>query len=124
VAGRAPFDVVLELVGGEGLARDIELLATGGRLLVIGTSAGARAELDLLGLMRRRARIHGSTLRSRLPEEKALVMRRLEHHVLPLLADGRVSVPVEDTIPLAEAQAGYDRFAAGGKFGKLVLVSD
>ncbi len=116
-----PFDVILELVGGEGLAADLDLLATGGRLVVIGIGAGATAELDFRKLMMRRARISASTLRSRPLEEKALVVSRLERHVLPLLADGRIVVPVCETFPLGEAQAAYDRFAAGGKFGKIVL---
>jgi NADPH:quinone reductase len=116
------FDVILELVGGaDELAADVKRLATGGRLVVIGVVAGSRAELDFRDVMHRRARISASTLRARPLEEKALVVRRLERHVVPLLAAGRVTVPVEQTFPLEEAQAAYDRFAAGGKFGKIVL---
>ncbi len=117
-----PFDVILELIGGDGLAAAPGLLAPGGRLVVIGVGAGARAEVDFRTLMARRGRISASTLRARPLEEKALVARRLERHVLPLLAEGRVRVPVEQVFPLAEAAAAYDRFAAGGKFGKLVLA--
>jgi len=117
------YDVILELVGGELLRDDVSLLATGGRLSVIGTGAGARAEVDFGALMRRRGRIHASTLRARPLEEKAAVVQRLERHVLPLVAAGRVGVPVERTFPLAEAEAAYNAFAAGGKFGKLVLVT-
>jgi NADPH:quinone reductase len=72
--------------------------------------------------MRKRGRIHASTLRSRSIEEKEDVIRRLEGHALPLLADNRLTVPVEETFPLERAQAAYERFAAGGKFGKLVIV--
>ena len=72
--------------------------------------------------MRKRGRIHASTLRARSIEEKEDVLRRLEGHALPLLADGRLTVPVEETFPLEQAQAAYERFAAGGKFGKLVIV--
>jgi NADPH2:quinone reductase len=117
-----PFDVILELVGGDGLAANVELLATGGRLVVIGVGAGARAELDFRALMARRGRVSASTLRSRPLEEKALVVRRLEHHVLPLLAAGRIRVPVQETFPLAQAEAAYERFAAGAKLGKIVLL--
>ena len=95
---------------------------TGGRLAVIGTGAGARAEVDFGALMRKRGRIHASTLRARPLEEKAAVVQRLERHVLPLVAAGRVGVPVERTFPLDDAEAAYNAFAAGGKFGKLVLV--
>jgi NADPH:quinone reductase len=117
------FDTILELVGGDGLAQDVDLLATGGRLVVIGVGAGSLAEVDFRTLMARRARISASTLRSRPLEEKALVVRRLERHVLPLLAAGRIHVPVAETFPLAEAEAAYDRFAAGGKLGKIVLLT-
>jgi NADPH:quinone reductase-like Zn-dependent oxidoreductase len=123
-ASAAPFDVVLELVGSPNFATDLDVLATGGRLLVIGVSAGTAVELDLLALMRKRARVFGSTLRARSLEEKALVCRQVEKHVLPLLASGRVRVPVEATYPLEEIVTAYERFAAGGKLGKIVLVAD
>jgi len=118
------FDVVLELVGGDNLAADLGMLATGGRMVVIGVGAGARVEIPFFELMRRRGRILASTLRSRPLEEKALVVRRLERHVLPLLGDGRVVVPVHETFELADAQAAYERFLAGGKLGKIVLRMD
>jgi NADPH:quinone reductase len=116
------YDVILELVGGDLLAHDPELLATGGRLVVIGTGAGGKVAVDFGALMRRRARIHASTLRARPLEEKAAVVQRLERHVLPLLAAGRVTVPVDRTFSLDAVDAAYDAFAARGKFGKLVLV--
>lgn len=118
-----PYDVVLELVGAPNLPGDLDALATGGRIVVIGTGAGAWTELNLLALMTRRARISGSTLRARSLEEKATAVRAVESHVLPLVAAGLVRVPVLATYPLAEARAAYDRFAAGGKLGKIVLVT-
>jgi NADPH:quinone reductase len=121
-AERGPFDVILELVGAPNLAEDVQALATGGRIAVIGVSAGAKGELNLLALMGKRARIHGSTLRARPAEEKALAARRLEHEVLPLFAAGALRVPIADTFPLAEAAAAYERFAAGGKLGKIVIA--
>jgi NADPH:quinone reductase-like Zn-dependent oxidoreductase len=117
-----PFDVVLELVGAPNFAANLDALATGGRLMIIGVGAGAIVELDLRQLMGRRARLLGSTLRPRPLEEKADAARRVEHQVLPLLADGRLRVPVAATFPLEAAQDAYDRFAAGSKLGKLVLV--
>ena len=116
------YDVILELVGGELLTRDVEQLAQHGRLAVIGTGAGARAQVDFGLVMRKRARIHGSTLRARSAEEKALVVERLGEDTLPLLAAGRVAVQVQEVFPMDEVQAAYAAFAAGGKFGKLVLV--
>ncbi len=116
-----PYDVILELVGAPNLAGNLQALATGGRIVVIGVSAGAKAEINLLALMGKRARIHGSTLRARPLEEKALAARGVEREVLPLLAAGKVSVPVAEVFPLDQAAAAYDRFAAGGKLGKIVL---
>jgi NADPH:quinone reductase-like Zn-dependent oxidoreductase len=117
------FDVILELVGGVNMAANLRSLATGGRISVIGVGGGgSKAELDLLTLMQRRGRIHGSTLRTRSLEEKADAARRIERHVLPLLGVGAVTVPVEATFPLEEAPAAFERFAAGGKLGKIVLT--
>jgi NADPH:quinone reductase-like Zn-dependent oxidoreductase len=118
-----PFAVVLELVGGPNLADDVRQLETGGRIAIIGVGGGARAELDLLGLMAARGRIHGSTLRARPLEEKADAARRVDRHVVPALAAGRLRVPVAATYAMPEAVAAYDHFAAGGKFGKIVLVN-
>ncbi len=120
-AEHGPFDVVLELVGASNLAENLNALATGGRICVIGVGGGFKGELNLLALMGRRAAIRGSTLRARPLEEKALVARRLERHVLPLLAAGAIRVPVAATFPLDEVAAAYARFAAGGKLGKIVL---
>jgi NADPH:quinone reductase len=117
------YDVVLELVGGANLGADLRCLAPLGRLAVIGVGAGSKAEIDFGVVMRKRARIHGSMLRARSAEEKAVVVQRLREEVLPLLAAGRVTVPVHRTYPLERAQEAYDDFAAGGKFGKLVLVT-
>jgi NADPH:quinone reductase len=122
-ASAAPFDVILELVGGPNLPADVEALATWGRIAVIGTPAGSRVELDLRQLMAKRGRLLASSLRTRSLEEKADAARRVEAQALPLVAAGRLRIPVHATFPLAAAQEAYDRFAAGGKLGKLVLVT-
>ena len=88
-----------------------------------GVGAGAAVDLDLRKLMARRTRVLGSHLRSRPLEEKADAARRVEHQTLPLVADGRLRIPVAATFPLEEAQEAYDRFTTGGKLGKLVLVT-
>jgi NADPH2:quinone reductase len=121
-AEHGPFDVILELVGAPNLPENMQALASGGRICVIGVSAGVKGELNLLALMGKRARIHGSTLRARPLEEKAITARRVEHEVLPMFASGQLRVPVAETFPLAEAAAAYERFAAGGKLGKIVLT--
>jgi NADPH:quinone reductase len=117
-----PFDVILELVGAPNMPANLSALATGGRIAVIGVGAGAKADLNLLALMGKRARIHGSTLRPRPLEEKALVMRAMEREVLPLFERGVLRVPVAATFPLEEAEKAYERFSAGGKLGKIVLL--
>jgi NADPH:quinone reductase-like Zn-dependent oxidoreductase len=72
--------------------------------------------------MAKRARVHGSTLRPRPLEQKGEVTQRVEQQVLPWVVAGRVTVPVSATFPMRDAEAAYDRFAAGAKLGKIVLV--
>jgi NADPH:quinone reductase len=122
-AEHGPFDVILELVGAPNFADNLNALGAGGRIVVIGVSAGVTAELNLLALMGKRAHIHGSTLRARPLEEKALTARALEREVLPLFERGELKVPIAATFPLEEAAAAYERFAAGGKLGKIVLIA-
>ena len=121
VEATGPFDIVVELVGAPNFPTNLEVLATGGRIMAIGTGAGPAIELDLRMLMARRARLLGSMLRSRPLEQKAAAARRVEAQVLPGLAAGRLRVPVAATYPLDGAQRAYDHFAAGGKLGKIVL---
>jgi NADPH:quinone reductase len=118
-----PFDVVLELVGGEGTNDSVNSLATGGRLVVIGVGAGAKFELDMLALMSRRARIMGSTMRARPLAARATVISELERRVIPLVDSGRLVVPIAETFPMPAAPRAYDRFAAGAKLGKVVLLT-
>jgi putative PIG3 family NAD(P)H quinone oxidoreductase len=119
-----PYDVILELVGAPNFPQNLEALDTNGRIAVIGVGAGPKVELNLLALMGKRARIHGSMLRGRPLEEKAATARAMERHVLPLFEANRIHVLVAETFPLAEVAAAYDRFAAGGKLGKIVLLMD
>jgi NADPH2:quinone reductase len=123
VAAAGDFDVILELVGGVNMPANLAALRIGGRIAVIGVGAGLSAEISLLSLMGKRGRIHGSTLRPRPLEQKAMAARRVERHVLPLLAAGAVTVPIAATVPMAEAAAAYQRFAAGRKLGKIVLLA-
>jgi putative PIG3 family NAD(P)H quinone oxidoreductase len=118
-----PYDVVLELVGAGNLEENFQSLATRGRIAVIGVGGtGPKGEINLGWLMGKRARIHGSTLRARPLEEKAIAMRLVEREVLPLFEQGLVSVPVADTFALDDVEQAYERFRAGGKLGKLVLL--
>jgi NADPH:quinone reductase-like Zn-dependent oxidoreductase len=119
---QGPFDVILELVGGPNLPADIDALATGGRISVIGVGAGGKAEVNLLALMGKRGRILASTLRARPLEQKADAARRVEAAVLPALAAARLRLPIAATFAFADAPAAYDAFSAGGKLGKIVLT--
>jgi putative PIG3 family NAD(P)H quinone oxidoreductase len=119
-----PFDVILELVGAPNLERNLKAIAMQGRIVVIGIGAGAKGELNLRDLMTKRATVRASMLRARPLEEKALTARAMERHVLPLFASGALRVPVAETYPLERAAEAYDRFAEGGKVGKIVLVAN
>lgn len=120
-ADHGPFDVILELVGAPNLPANVGALAMGGRITVIGIGAGAKGELNLGALMAKRGRIHGSMLRARPLEEKALTARKMERSVLPLFESGTIKVPIAATYGLKDAAEAYERFAAGGKLGKIVL---
>lgn len=122
--GRGPFDVVLELVGGSSVPATVAALAPMGRIVVIGVGAGGRAELDLGMIMRKRATLRGSTLRNRSLEDKALLARQLESHVLPFFGTGKMKVIVEAAYPFERAADAYQRFDDGHKFGKIVLFRD
>jgi NADPH:quinone reductase len=116
-----PFDVILELVGAPNLQDDVNALAALGRITVIGIGAGAKGELHLGPLMAKRGTIRASMLRARPLEEKALTARAMERSVLPLFDTGKLRVPVAASYPLDRAAEAYERFAAGGKLGKIVL---
>ena len=121
-----PFDVVLELIGAPNIPSDLDALAVGGRVVVIGIGGGANTDLNLLTLMAKRGRVHASTLRGRPLEEKARAVQLVEANVLPFVRDDgpSIQVPVAATYPMSEAEAAYDRFVAGGKLGKIVLRRD
>jgi NADPH:quinone reductase-like Zn-dependent oxidoreductase len=118
-----PYDVVLELVGAPTLSAALRSLATTGRVVVIGVGAGAEMQIDLRRLMARRARLFASTLRARRHDEKAALIEATRERVLPLLAAGRLRVPVGGTFALQDAAAASEWFAQPGKLGKVVLTN-
>jgi NADPH:quinone reductase len=117
-----PFDVVLELVGAPNIPGNLNALDTLGRIVVIGVGAGFKAEVNLLALMGKRARIMASTLRARPLEGKAAAARGIERSVIPLFERGLLDVPVAEAFPLTEVAAAYERFKAGGKLGKIIVL--
>ena len=116
-------DVVLDIMGGDYLARNLDCLAKHGRLVQIGLQGGAKAEINLSTLMQRRASLTGSTLRPRSVAEKGAIARELEAHVWPLLAAGTVKPLVHSVFPLERAADGHRALESGAVIGKVVLTT-
>jgi NADPH:quinone reductase-like Zn-dependent oxidoreductase len=117
-------DVTLDLVGGSYLEADVAAAAPLGRIVVIGTLAGGRANFDLLRAMQRRLGVFGTMLRNRDLDEKAAAMAAFTRDVVPHLASGAISPVIEATLPLARVSEAYDRLASDATFGKLILECD
>lgn len=120
VRGAAP-SVVLELVGGAYVAEDVRCVAPLGRIVLVGLLAGARGELDLGLVLRKRVRIMGTVLRSRPLEEKLAAMRAFEDEVVPMLARGALRPVVDRVLPLDAAAEAHAHMASNAGFGKIVL---
>jgi len=116
-------DVVLDMVGGEYFARNIEVLAMEGRLVEIATLHGAKAEINIATVMQRRLTITGSTLRARSVAEKARVAAAVREHVWPLFESGTVGPVVHARFPLREAAEAHRVMEASQHIGKLLLVT-
>lgn len=114
-------DVVVELVGGAYVAQDIACIAPRGRIVVVGAMAGTRADIDLALLMRKRAELRGTMLRSRPLEEKILAARALERHLVPLFAANALRPVVDRVLPLAKAAEAHRLLQTNETFGKVVL---
>jgi putative PIG3 family NAD(P)H quinone oxidoreductase len=114
-------DVILDMVGGDYMQRNIDALGTDGRLVLIALQAGSRAQIEAWPILRRRLTITGSTLRPRTVEEKGAIAARLREHVWPLLEGGRVRVLVHATFPLAGAADAHRVMESNAHIGKLVL---
>ena len=120
--GRDAVDVVLDPVGASSLPGDLRVLKTGGRIVVLATMAGARVDLDLALLMRKRARVVGSTLRSRSRTEKAALGARFRDEMLPAFASGRLRVTVDSVFPVARAADAFQRMRENRNVGKIVIA--
>ena len=115
-------DLILDMVGGSYLRRNLESLAVEGRLVLIGLMEGATAEIDLAALMSRRLVVTGSTLRSRSVAQKAAIAAAVRDHVWPHVAAKRLAPIVHERFPLADAAAAHAIMEASTHIGKLVLV--
>ena len=122
-AGRG-VDIVLDMVGGDYIPRNIALLADDGRHVSIAFQRGPRAEVDFTAVMRKRLVITGSMLRPRPIAFKAAIAAELEAKVWPLFADGRLRAVTDCVLPLAQAADAHRRMEAGSHVGKIVLSVD
>jgi putative PIG3 family NAD(P)H quinone oxidoreductase len=120
--GGSGADVILDNMGAKYLARNVEALATNGRLVVIGLQGGAKAELDLGALLRKRAAVVATSLRARPAAEKATIVAAVREHVWPLVASGRVRPIVHGTYPLAAAADAHRELEASTHIGKVLLT--
>ncbi|WP_205471776.1 NAD(P)H-quinone oxidoreductase [Nocardioides sp. SYSU D00038] len=116
-------DVVLDNMGATYLARNVDVLATEGRLVVIGMQGGTKAELDLGALLRKRGAVIATSLRARPVEGKAAICAALVEHVWPLVAEGRVRPVVHTTLPLDEVVAAHTLMESGDHTGKILLTT-
>ena len=119
----AGVDVVLDIIGGDYFARNLECLALNGRLIQVGLLGGGRAPIDLSRLLHRRLTITGSTLRARTVDEKGALARDVEANVWPLLAAGRVEPIIDRTFPLTAAADAHRRMESSEHIGKIVLTN-
>jgi NADPH:quinone reductase len=115
-------DVLLDMVGGSYVARNLQVLATEGRLVMIATQGGAKGEIDVLRIMQQRLLITGSTLRPRSAEFKRAIRDQLLQNVWPLLAAGRIRPVVDSVFALAEASKAHARMEGGEHKGKIILA--
>ena len=114
-------DVVLDIVGGDYLQRNLACLRMNGRLVQIGLMSESKSTVDLRPLLQKRLTITGSTLRARTPEEKGAIARALEANVWPVLERGRVRPVIHATVPLAQASEAHRLLESGDVIGKVVL---
>lgn len=115
-------DVILDPIGGGYLARDVNALALGGRIVFIGNQSGERGDLDIGALMRRRGAVHATTLRARPLDEKRAIIAAVRENVWPMIAAGHVRAVVDEVLPLAEAARAHERMVASDHIGKLLLT--
>ncbi len=115
-------DVILDMVGGDYIQRNIKALRTEGRIVYIAFLGGSKAEIDFLPLMLKRATLTGSTLRPRSVEQKSAIADELRAEVWPLLDAGRIAPVIDSTFALADAAGAHARMDGGEHIGKIVLT--
>ncbi|MEV8017542.1 NAD(P)H-quinone oxidoreductase [Streptomyces sp. NPDC086554] len=121
-AEHGPYDVILDVIGGDYLARNVNSLAPDGRLVIIGLQNGLTAELNLAQLLSKRVSVHGTTLRSRQAGQKAAIVAEVQEHVWPLIESGTVQVVIDRTLPMDQAAEAH-RILDAHHIGKIVLIN-
>ncbi|MFE0592914.1 NAD(P)H-quinone oxidoreductase [Micromonospora echinospora] len=116
-------DVILDIMGGAYLGRNVAALATGGRLVVIGMQGGRKAELDLGMLLAKRASVTATALRSRPVAEKAAIVRGVREQVWPLVESGRIRPVVDRRMPMSDAAGAHRLVESSDHLGKVLLVT-
>ena len=114
-------DVIIELVGGDYIAQDLRVVASGGRIVVVSVAGGNEATIPTNHLLGMRVDLMGTVLRPRTDGEKALLIGAIRQHVLPLIADGRLTIPVEQVFPVKSVADAFDHLEKPGKIGKVLL---
>ena len=116
-------DIILDMVGGDYVARNIKVAAVEGRLVSIASLHGARVEIDLVRIMQKRLTLTGSTLRPRPPEEKGAIAAELKRRIWPLIERGAIKPVVHQTFPLADAAEAHRLMESSNHIGKIVLLA-
>jgi NADPH:quinone reductase-like Zn-dependent oxidoreductase len=114
-------DVILDSMGASYLEPHLSVLATEGRLMVIGTQGGLRGELNLGRLLAKRGRIIATTIRSRPTEQKAEICARVAEVVWPQLSSGAITPPPQTVFPLSQAAEAHRQLESGDNLGKIIL---
>ncbi|MCI2975160.1 MAG: zinc-binding dehydrogenase [Ferrimicrobium sp.] len=123
IPGSGPYDVILELVSGENLGTNLDVLAMEGTIVVIGVNNAPQTQIDLRKLMGKRGTLRASTLRARSWEQKSALAKQVEHHLTGQLDTGAYRIVVEEQFDLNDGPAAYERFRQPGKFGKILLTT-
>lgn len=123
LTGGKGVNVILDMVGGDYVGREIKCLADDGRIVLIATLGGSRAQVDANEVMRRRLTITGSTLRPRSVAFKGAIAQNLQKHVWPLLSAGKIKPIIHVVLPLDQAAQGHAMMEAGEQIGKIILTT-
>lgn len=121
--GNEGVDVILDMVGGDYIPRNLKALRTGGRHVSIAMQHGRKAEVDIFEIMSKRLVLTGSTLRARSVKDKGEIAKALKKKIWPLLAKNKLAPVIDRAFDLAEAQAAHDYLESGKHVGKIILIN-